>query len=243
MSDVLALLGSVWKLVLVVLGSAGGGAAVAIAVIKRFGEKWLDARFAQRLERLKHEQSKEIEGMRRRVQWEFSRISKIHEREFEVLPKAWLMLHEAHGRTSDLVGRLKQYPDLDNMDDPMYEAFVAGTDLPDFRKQELRETPRGKRYKAYTDLIAWVELADADNAQVRLNNYLIENRIFMESRLSEAFRSVSIDLALANSNYRSHKQHGTPSAFDSGVEHFSKTEPQIRAIEAMIQERLHYEGA
>ena len=164
MSDVLALLGSVWKLVLVVLGSAGGGAAVAIAVIKRFGEKWLDARFAQRLERLKHEQSKEIEGMRRRVQWEFSRISKIHEREFEVLPKAWLMLHEAHGRTSDLVGRLKQYPDLDNMDDPMYEAFVAGTDLPDFRKQELRETPRGKRYKAYTDLIAWVELADADNA-------------------------------------------------------------------------------
>jgi hypothetical protein len=35
--------------------------------------------------------------MRRQVQWEFSRISKIHEKEFEVLPNAWLMLHEAYG--------------------------------------------------------------------------------------------------------------------------------------------------
>ena len=213
MNDIVAFLGSFWKLILVVLGSAGGGAAVAIAVIKKFGEKWLDARFAQRLEHLKHDQAKEIETMRRRVQWEFSRISKIHEREFEVLPKAWLMLHEAHGRTSNLVGRLKQYPDLDHMDDPMYETFVAGADLPDFRRQELRETSRGKRYKAYTDLIAWVELTDAENAQVKLNNYLIEHRIFMESRLSEAFRSVSVDLALANGDYRSHKQYGTPSAF------------------------------
>jgi len=243
MKDVVALLGSLWKLILVVLGSAGGGAAVAIPVIKKFGERWLDARFAQRLEQLRHDQAKEIETMRRRVQWEFSRISKIHEREFEVLPKAWLMLHEAHGRTADLVGRLKQYPDLDHMDDPMNGAFVAGTDFPDFRKQELQATPRGKRYKAYTDLIAWVELNNAESAQIKLNNYLIEHRIFMESRLSEAFRSVSVDLALANGDYRSHKQFGTPSAFDSSEKHFSKTEPQIRAIEAMIQERLHYEGA
>jgi hypothetical protein len=73
------------------------GVAVAYKAFQKFGEKWLDARFAERLEKLKHEQTKEIEGTRRKVPWEFSRISKIHEKEFEVLPKAWLMLQEARG--------------------------------------------------------------------------------------------------------------------------------------------------
>jgi shikimate kinase len=82
------LLSEVWKQALLVVVSGGGAALLTVQFCKKFGEKWLDAQFAKRLERLKHEQAQEIEGMRRNVQWEFSRISKIHEKEFEVLPKA-----------------------------------------------------------------------------------------------------------------------------------------------------------
>jgi hypothetical protein len=113
LSDILA---AAWKVIL----PGATAASVSFALAKKYGEKWLDARFSARLELLKHEQTKEIESMRQRVQWEFSRISKIHEKEFEVLPAAWLMLHEAHGRTANLVGRLKQYPDLDSMDDAKF---------------------------------------------------------------------------------------------------------------------------
>ena len=90
------------KFVLSVVVSGGGAAALILWACKNFGVKWLDAQFAKRLEAFKHEQAKEIEGMRRQVQWEFSRISKIHEREFEILPKAWLLLHEVHGHTAGL---------------------------------------------------------------------------------------------------------------------------------------------
>lgn len=40
------------------LAGAGGGAAVAVAVFKAFGQGWLDEKFKQRLEVLKHEQVK-----------------------------------------------------------------------------------------------------------------------------------------------------------------------------------------
>jgi hypothetical protein len=89
--------------------------------------RWLDARFSERLEKLKHEQQKEIESIRQRVQWHFSRVSKIHEKEFEILPRAWFLLHEAHGLAGDLVGRLRQIPDFQSMPDPMLQEFVAAS--------------------------------------------------------------------------------------------------------------------
>jgi hypothetical protein len=236
-------LASAWKLFLLAVAVASGGASVGFALAKKYGEKWLEGQFSARLERLKHEQTKEIESMRQRVQWEFSRISRIHEKEFEVLPKAWLMLHGAHGRSANLVGRLKEYPDLDSMDDAMFREFVAGTELPTFRKDELLATPSPRRNKYYNDAMAWIDLNDAENAQRNLNNYLIEHRIFMETGLAEAFRVVSVDLALVNSDYRTHKQCSVADSFSSSATRFSKVGPQIQAIEAMIQHRLHYEGA
>jgi hypothetical protein len=153
------------------------------------------------------------------------------------------MLHEAHGRSANLVGRLKQYPDPDSMDDAMFHEFVAETELPKFHKDALLATPVRRRNNYYNDAMAWIELNDAENAQRNLNNYLTEHRIFMETALAEAFRIVSLDLGLVNSDYRTHKQYSVADSFSSSAARFSKTEPQIRAIEAMIQRRLHYESA
>lgn len=49
--------------------SGGGGAAVAVGACKKFGERWLDAKFEERLARLKHDQAKEIEAVCQQVQW------------------------------------------------------------------------------------------------------------------------------------------------------------------------------
>lgn len=144
---------------------------------------------------------------------------------------------------ANLVGRLKQYPDLDSMDDAMFREVVAGMELPDFHKEKLLATPSPRRRKYYNEMMGWIELDDAEKAQVKLNNYLIQHQIFMETALAGAFRTASVELACANSDYRIHKQYGNPDSFSSSETHFSKVEPQLRAIEAMIQRRLHYERA
>lgn len=51
--------------------------------------KWLDNHFAQQLEEFKREQSELLEEYRLEINSEFNRISKIHEKEFEVLPEIW----------------------------------------------------------------------------------------------------------------------------------------------------------
>jgi hypothetical protein len=189
-----------WKLLAAMLIAGGGGVAIAYKAFQRFGEKWLDARFRERLEKLKHEQQKEIENIRQQVQWHFSRVSKIHEKEFEVLPRAWFLLHEAHGWAGDLVSRLRQIPDFQNMSDPMLQEFVAASKLSEHDKQRVLSARRQDRHKYYSDAMSWIDLSAAEEAQRVLNNYLIENRIFMPAKLADAFRLVSMDLALVNSD-------------------------------------------
>lgn len=232
-----------WKLLAATLVAGGGGVAIAYKAFQRFGEKWLDARFSERLEKLKHEQRKEIEGIRQQVQWHFSRVSKIHEKEFEIRPRAWFLLHEAHGRAGDMVGRLRQVPDFQNMPDSTLKEFVAASNLSERDKQRLLDAAKPDRHKYYTDAMSWIELSAAEEAQRILNNYLIEDRIFMTAKLADAFRLVCVDLALVNGDYRSHKQYGLPDAFDRSAERFALLPQKIQEIEQMIQDRLHYEQA
>ena len=102
---------------------------VALGLVKWFAPKWIDHRFGVRLEafkaaqqakleEFKSDQQKELERLRHRLS---SRISKIHEKEFEVLPRAWFMLNELHGSVVlalDLT--LKFYPDFRQLPDAQF---------------------------------------------------------------------------------------------------------------------------
>jgi hypothetical protein len=65
------------------------------------GKKWVEQHLGERLEKFKTDRQKELEGLKSEQQKDLerlrhllsSRISKIHEKEFEVLPKAWLALN------------------------------------------------------------------------------------------------------------------------------------------------------
>jgi hypothetical protein len=107
----------------------------------------------------------------------------------------------------------------------------------------MLDAARSDRHKYYTDAMSWIELPAAEEAQRILNNYLIENRIFMTAKLADAFRLVSVDLALVNRHYRSHKQYGLPDSFTKSADRFALLPQQMQEIEQMIQHRLHYKQA
>lgn len=66
----------------------GSAAAFAYAIFVWLGKKWLEERFARRLEDYKHKQNQELEHYRYQINALFNRITKIHEKEIEVLPTA-----------------------------------------------------------------------------------------------------------------------------------------------------------
>ncbi len=47
-----------------IIAAGGGGAVVAFAIFKGFGEKWLDSKFAGRLQNLRHEHERQMETVR-----------------------------------------------------------------------------------------------------------------------------------------------------------------------------------
>jgi len=105
-----------WLLNLLIVG--GPSVLVALGLARWLGPKMLDQFLVIRLEKFKSEQQRELERLRHRLS---SRISRIHEKEFEVLPKAWLMLHEAHGSASYALIGLKEFPDFRKLSDAGFE--------------------------------------------------------------------------------------------------------------------------
>jgi hypothetical protein len=88
---------------------AAGGAYAAFQFL---GQKWLEARFAERLEKFKHDQSQEIERLRYRINALMDRTSKLHQHEFEALPEIWERLTIALSASTNFTSRLQSYPAL-----------------------------------------------------------------------------------------------------------------------------------
>jgi hypothetical protein len=157
--------------------AAGVGAVVAWGIFRKFAESWLDEKFAKRLEAFKHEKAKEIEQLRHKITALFSRISKIHDKEFEVLPTAWFKLHTVYGCTHQVCMALKTYPDFNQMDAAHFKAFVAGCTLHEVKKNELLQLQPSDRNEYYQLWKFWADINEADSAQKDFSNYIVTNRI------------------------------------------------------------------
>lgn len=105
---------------------AGGGAVVLAGFIKWFGDKWFDQRFRMKVETfkaahqkelaaLKAEQDKKLAELRQKHESDLarlthrlnSRISKVNEKEFEVLREVWSKVNMSHGSTQKVIWGFK----------------------------------------------------------------------------------------------------------------------------------------
>jgi len=233
---------TILKWIVQVIGVGGSSAVVAYGLFKWLGQKWLESQFATQLEKLKHQQQKELERVRHEIQTMFSRISKIHAKEFEVLPQAWFMLHEAHGSVYDVIAKIKFLPTFRGMPQGLFEQFLESEKrISPFHKQELREAHDRDGY--YRKIIADIGFDDAAEKYRILNNYLIQNRIFMTSELKAKFNAVADALSRSLALYEVGKQAKDPKMQFEAVEQISALNDKISDVERAVQERLRYEEA
>jgi hypothetical protein len=149
--------------VLGILTAGGGVAVIAYKLFQHFGRSWLDQHFKIQLEELKQAKAMEIEHLKYEINSLFSRVSKIHDKEFELLPETWFKVIEAYGLVFlalDLT--LRSYPDFERISDEQMEEYLGAALLADSDKTALRRLDRSKRgtffNKALTD--KYLELAD-----------------------------------------------------------------------------------
>jgi len=122
------------------------------------------------------------------------------------------------------------------MADHQFREFVTASRLRQSEREELLTViPVRERMEYYRGKIAWIELQDAVDAHVKLNDYLNENRELMEAALAEAFQSASLQLASVNMEYRTYMQDRSDESLEEARHVCNMGLQQIRKIEHMIK--------
>jgi len=226
-----------------------GGPTVVVAffVVKHLGKAGIQQLFDRSFEKFKTGQQKEMEKFKSDQEKELerlrhllsSRISKIHEKEFEILPKAWFMLHEAHGLTNEAMDlTFKPNIAFKEFSEAKFEEFLKTTPLTESQKVALREA--SDRQTCFSEAMASIAIDNAKNKQRTFHNYLIEHRIFMTAELHKAFGKIDDILSKALLEYTIGKDSNLfPMVHDSQCKMDSVKE-MISDVEAAIQQRLHY---
>jgi hypothetical protein len=159
--------------VALLLSFADAVVAFALQLFKGYGEKWLDAGFDERLQNFRHAQAQEIEGLRFKVSTLLNRATKLHQREFEVLPEAWARLSDAFWKGNALVAFLKQQANLNDMSEPQRKAVIKHSRLQDWQKNEVRAASdaRGTEHRRPAPEVNFQKIADGSlsiDAQKRI---------------------------------------------------------------------------
>jgi hypothetical protein len=168
---------------------AGGGGAVATWLfLKLFAERWLNSKFERQLQSYKHAQEREIEELRFRINSLFDRKTKLHQREFEIVPEAWGRLVEAHAHVKAFTSYMQSYPDVNRMNPAQFEEFLKDSKLATWQQTELRAS--GDKNKYYQKARFHQRSSECRHHCHELHVYVKRNGIFLPKELKSAFTTL-----------------------------------------------------
>ncbi|PMR68275.1 hypothetical protein [Halomonas heilongjiangensis] len=224
-----------------VIAYGGGSAVVAYLLFQYFGKTWIENKFAQRLDQLRHQQALELQKLRVEIDAMLSGALKLQEKEFLVLPEAWGKLDEAHGLVAWLVSPMQQYADVDRMNPVQLDEFLAGTEFTESQKDEVRNShDKGNTYRG---IIFWHRLHKVKQAFGDLQCYVAKNGIFLPPELEEKFSNVSDKLwSAVVSKEVGHEAKDWKMQNEGWKKIKEETEPLYKSIKNDIQARLQSHG-
>ena len=213
--------------------------------LAKAGEKGKNLARSEDIEKLVAEVralTKTSEDIKAELQARFSRISKVHEREFEILPKAWFMLHMAVGAAHAAVIGIA-YIKLVEMPVDEYEDLIEKSGLADYQKKRLLPLKGIDRFNSYYDERSTASSREAAEDHRIFSNYLIEHRIFMSAPLHTAFLRFANQLQTGLTEYSMGKDTKSEVMIEDGKKKIVDLYEEMPGLEKMVQERLRFEEA
>lgn len=219
---------------LVVVASAWG-------IFWFLGKKWIENKFQKSLEDHKHKHDEEIQRLKCEIDLQLSRVTKIHEKEFEVLPQAWVKLDTLLDLIRQFLRETYVIPKLNEMSNQELEDFLSKSDLENHSKHNIRNNDKKNRESWYF----YEKSKKVTDACLDFQDYITKNAIFLSSDIKSKFKEAEITIrgvwairdATENSQQR---QEGITKACDI----VTKKIPSIMDdIEQLVQKRLHFHEA
>jgi hypothetical protein len=227
-SDLFAAIGAI------VIG-AGAVGAFAWWLFRLFSERWLNAKFEERLAAYKHEQTKELEHLKFAINAQMDRATKLHQREFDALPEAWARLMHSYGIIIGLVSRSQSTPDLSRMAPAQLDDFLEHSKLAGWEREIVLEAP--DKTSAYRNQIEPFKIARGHKASQKFYLYFRSNGIFIREPIKQKFVELDNLLLAAMSEHQMNFQDRTRE-FGSIDKLASQGETMLKDLEAEVQKRL-----
>lgn len=164
-------------IVLYALGAVGG-ATVLWKLFENLMSRWVDDKLKRGFQGLLHDQTREIELLRADLTKAFDRASKLHHREFEVLPAVWEKVCDAFWTANSLVHPFQEYPDLNAMSSQQLDDFLDNSPLRDWERIQVRVS--NDMNAEYVDLIYWHRNSKSMSALREASGALARSGIFIE---------------------------------------------------------------
>lgn len=167
-----------------------GGVSIGLfwLVAQKAAERWIDAHFAKRQKEFEHDQAKELQRIKAKLDTVIQGSLKLQEREFKIIPDAWEKIGEAFGSACWLCSPMQSYTSLQQMSEAQLEEFLSKQELLwDTHKQEIRDTPVGSRDKLWQEMDTRMRYNKAQNALAAADSFLKTNSIFLPDDLREQF--------------------------------------------------------
>ncbi|URI15959.1 hypothetical protein [Brevundimonas albigilva] len=222
----------------VVLTFVGG---FAVWFGKTYVDKWLTKRFQGQMDDLKHVQAQEIERLRAKIAGSLDRATKLHQREFEVLPKAWDLLATALGSATRVTARFQPaIANPSNATPEGLEILLAKTPFDEEQKQAVRNAKRFDKETVFHDLMMRYAFADAEREAQEFHNYTIQFGIFIEPSIRVRLSRVSSELRSGLYVYRQRFElpQVKPWPIAEAQAHIAKASEYAEEIDKMITDRL-----
>lgn len=220
---------------------SGGAVAIWYLLFQYLGKTWIENKFAQRLDTLKHQHELELQRLRIEIDSLLSGAIKLQEREFQYLPEAWYKLDEAHGLVSWLVSPGQEYPNLDRMNPSQLDEFLASSELTISQKDEIRSAT--KKVDSYQKIIFWYRLHRVEKAISDLQNFVARNGIFFPNEIKLNFKKISELLwSAVISKKVGHEADDYQLQSEGWKQIKIEAEPIYKSLEEAIQNRLQSHG-
>ena len=153
------------------------------------GKKWIENKFAEKLELFRHTQAIELQKLRDEIDSLLSGTIKLQEKEFETLPEVWDRLNAVYEKISSLLSPFKSYPDLERMPEDAMKEFMESTPFTQIQRKEIIQSGRmNGRYQEYHTLYM---IHEGKLSYSELEKLVARNGIFLQPKLRDLMESMS----------------------------------------------------
>jgi hypothetical protein len=234
--DALAVIGAI-----VSAGAVGAAAAWGLFVF--FGQRWIENRFAKALAEFQSKKDGELEEIRHKINSLFSRTSKIHEKEFEVLSLVWRKLQIAYGNVNQLVSPGQSMPTLEPLSAAELDELLDHCEFPETAKERIRTASPRDREAAFSEGRSSFLRGLAHKSVVSFQNYVVLNGIFIPEDIQVELENFRAQLHRAIIRYDTGRQFGDLNMRQDSNQIVEELRKQFQDLRRLIQARLRVQEA